>query len=912
MLFDRLMKRTSFQTRLLFGLVLWIGIILCGVVSTHAQTRAIKPVRIEAKTAQNETVSYIYAESHALVIGVSQYRNGWSNLPGVQEDVEEVSQSLAKNGFQVTTIEDPGLDELENAIEDFIFEKGTNPENRLLIYYAGHGHTMTLGYGGEMGFLVPADAPVPQKGRDAKFRRQALSMQRIEEVAKNSSAKHVLFMFDACFAGSVFLATRAAPAYIQQNTKEPVRQFITSGSAEQEVPDKSIFRRAFVDALDGKADYDQDGYLTGTELGAYIQKRTAEDWEGRLTPQYGKLQDPNLNKGDFVFELSKPEVVKPPPAEPAPVAPPPDLAAQAWSMIENSENPAIFSAFIEKFPDAPQRQLAELKLMLLPSPSAEPKQEDAAVQSSSQPAPSVPDPQPIEPVSPSAEQLTVSSNSSGSNKRYSWTAEIIEDKEKKLIWQRVDAGQKTLYGAKRYCSQLKIDGWSDWRLPDPNELSQLLIGENTTEVFGELSQGMYWSSTALGARVEFLNPWDGIGNTASVTNFGEAHYTLCVRNTAAILEDSSTVNLYSSLPSSETSSDTSIVGDKETAAAERYHWTDQVAEDKREKLIWQRKDAGERTFSGAQLYCNTLDLSGFGWRLPEISELENLFEGASFRSKTKTEIFRQLSFGSYWSTSKTGSETRLHNPWNGSGAAISAEELFITRHYTVCVKNSTLENPNNPGTVHFDSWSGLQSKDKKKDYQITKESSTEVIGCGFMVFGCADEPLGFPEYEPDFHIKGYRRINLWGKDRPWTNTKLEVQSGDQVYFFGTGEVTTCPLAKCSEGGAKNLSSSSISYVVDAEYSFGSQIDMLGSFFSFQREAHLKTLSIKNGGVLKLAVKDGDLTTISTSNYNDNSGVYILDIFVIDPEQAEGFNRFKDALFEANPNDANVKAYLGLR
>jgi len=136
MLFDRLMKRTSFQTRLLFGLVLWTGIILCGVVSIHAQTRAIKPVRIEAKTAQNETVSYIYAESHALVIGVSQYRNGWSNLPGVQEDVEEVSQSLAKNGFQVTTIEDPGLDELETAIEDFIFEKGTNPENRLLIYYA--------------------------------------------------------------------------------------------------------------------------------------------------------------------------------------------------------------------------------------------------------------------------------------------------------------------------------------------------------------------------------------------------------------------------------------------------------------------------------------------------------------------------------------------------------------------------------------------------------------------------------------------------------------------------------------------------------------------------------------------------------------------------------------------------------
>ncbi len=29
--------------------------------------------------------------------------------------------------------------------------------------------TKTLGYGGEMGYLVPADAPLPKKGRDIAF-----------------------------------------------------------------------------------------------------------------------------------------------------------------------------------------------------------------------------------------------------------------------------------------------------------------------------------------------------------------------------------------------------------------------------------------------------------------------------------------------------------------------------------------------------------------------------------------------------------------------------------------------------------------------------------------------------------------------------------------------------------------------
>ncbi|MDG2197280.1 MAG: pentapeptide repeat-containing protein, partial [SAR324 cluster bacterium] len=331
-----------------------------------SQTRAIQPLRIEATTAQDESISYIYEESHALIIGVSDYTNGWSKLAGVKEDVIEVQRALEDNGFEVQLLEDPDKQQLEATIEDFIFEKGADPENRLLIYYAGHGHTKTLGYGGEMGYLVPADAPLPKKGRDIAFQRSVMSMQRIEEVAKNTSAKHVLFMFDACFAGSVFLATRAAPSYIEVFTEEPVRQFITSGSADQEVPDNSIFRRAFVDALAGSADFDKDGYLTGSELGTYIQKRTAEDWKGELTPQYGKLQDPNLNKGDFVFKIGKSANQS---STASTVTANSDLAAQAWEVVKDSTNPKILEEFIRMFPSAPQRNLAKLKLMTLESSS---------------------------------------------------------------------------------------------------------------------------------------------------------------------------------------------------------------------------------------------------------------------------------------------------------------------------------------------------------------------------------------------------------------------------------------------------------------------------------------------------------------------------------------------------------------
>ena len=69
------------------------------------------------------------------------------------------------------------------------------------------------------------------------------------------------------------------------------------------------------------------------------------------------------------------------------------------------------------------------------------------------------------------------------------------------------------------------------------------------------------------------------------------------------------------------------------------------------------------------------------------------------------------------------------------------------------------------------------------------------------------------------------------------------------------------------------------------------------------EAHQTSLSITFGGILNLTVRDWNEHPPPSNYYDDNSSVYILDIVVIDPDQEEGLNRFKDAI---------LKAYLGLR
>ena len=129
-------------------------------------------------------------------------------------------------------------------------------------------------------------------------------------------------MFDTCFSGAIaFALARSHPPSppdhthpeITSQTTEPVRQFISAGTADQKVPDVSLFRRFFVEALEGDAEADRngDGYITGSELGQFLQEKVTIASQGMQTPQYGKMLDSRLNRGEFVFT---PFRTVPPPA----------------------------------------------------------------------------------------------------------------------------------------------------------------------------------------------------------------------------------------------------------------------------------------------------------------------------------------------------------------------------------------------------------------------------------------------------------------------------------------------------------------------------------------------------------------------------------------------------------------------
>ena len=313
----------------------------------------------------------LYERSYALVVGVSNYTGGWPKLPGVKEDIEEVARALERHGFLVTKVENPDSAQLDKSFKAFIDAYGLGIENRLLIYFAGHGHTVKQSYGDEMGYIVPADAPLPARDPSG-FMSKAMDMQQMELYARRIQSKHALFLFDSCFSGALFALSRAVPESISYKTARPVRQFITSGSADEQVPDRSIFRRQFVEALDGEADANKDGYITGTEVGEFLQDRVVNYSRNAQHPQYGKIRNPNLDKGDFVFALQKAAVHKPAVAASggAPPAAQPGLsrAEQAavelafWDTIKNSADPDDFDAYLKKFPNGEFADIARRRV----------------------------------------------------------------------------------------------------------------------------------------------------------------------------------------------------------------------------------------------------------------------------------------------------------------------------------------------------------------------------------------------------------------------------------------------------------------------------------------------------------------------------------------------------------------------
>ena len=258
---------------------------------------------IPVKVAEGQTKRVeLYSGYYALVVGCGAYLKGWPPLPNPVKDAAEIALTLREMGWEVDLVEDPDAERSLDALSRLVAGPGQDKEKGILFWFSGHGETLDEADGTKLGYIVPVDAPDPRRD-ETGFVKKAIDMRQLETIAKRIRSKHVLMAFDSCFSGAIFNMVRSSPSpYLQEKVSQPVREFITAGREDERVPDRSVFKTCFLQAVrDKHADRNGDGYVTGEELGAYLQEEVVNS-RGRLsTPNSAKSTIRNWIKAISTF-----------------------------------------------------------------------------------------------------------------------------------------------------------------------------------------------------------------------------------------------------------------------------------------------------------------------------------------------------------------------------------------------------------------------------------------------------------------------------------------------------------------------------------------------------------------------------------------------------------------------------------
>ncbi|HNG96146.1 MAG TPA: caspase family protein, partial [Acidobacteriota bacterium] len=366
----------SFHRILLAGVILVLGLgplgCLCGTrVTAQSQTSQTKDRKVAIARPMKGLERRV-----ALVIGNGNYPFG--SLRNPVNDATDMAKTLTNLGFEVISRTDVTQREMLALIS--AFGRQLHSGDVGLFYFAGHGVQVS----GD-NFLIPVDAEIKT---DADVDVYCVELNKVLKQMQTAGNRFNIVILDACrnnpFLTRSWRNTQPGLAEVKATSGMYIAFATSPGATASDGTGRNgLYTQALLQALNQPGIPIEQTFKT-------VFREVKQKSNGQQLPYLLPLFD-----GDFYFlpeqPTPEPEPEKPAVAIPSAAA----IEEEAWKVVQNSNRPEDFEAFLAEYPTGDRAKMARIMLSKLtpkkePALSREPKTRPAPPEPESGAAPPIP------------------------------------------------------------------------------------------------------------------------------------------------------------------------------------------------------------------------------------------------------------------------------------------------------------------------------------------------------------------------------------------------------------------------------------------------------------------------------------------------------------------------------------------
>ncbi|MEH2045985.1 nSTAND1 domain-containing NTPase [Nostoc sp.] len=157
---------------------------------------------------------------YALVVGITDYTNQLSNLTKPATDAEAVAQVLEAHGdFEDIAVLKGKVSttKLAEALKTLLQQQAV--KNEALIYFTGHGITVSDSLGTQQAYLATSDLTIVTQGKEIIEQTGGISLLSLNNLIRDSDLSSLVVLLDCCHSGEFLernLIEKTLTAFISQ------------------------------------------------------------------------------------------------------------------------------------------------------------------------------------------------------------------------------------------------------------------------------------------------------------------------------------------------------------------------------------------------------------------------------------------------------------------------------------------------------------------------------------------------------------------------------------------------------------------------------------------------------------------------------------------------------------------------